>query len=963
MDNPVVKIREFVAFVRQHLTGDEKGEAQIFCERLFQAFGHAGVFEAGGNLEYRVHKGKTTRFADLLWRPLLLLEMKKRGEKLERHYRQAFDYWLYLVPNRPKYVLLCNFDEFWIYDFNIQLDEPLDRVRLDDLPRRFEAFNFLFPTPKTPLFKNNQVAVTRKAADKMAELFNRLVSRPDKPLPRDKAQHYVLQCVLALFAQSIDLLPHGKFSELLDECKKGGSSYDLIGGLFRQMANSTPAEGGRFQDVQYFNGGLFKVVEPVELNVTDLWHLEEAAKEDWSMVKPAIFGTLFEGSMGEGERHAFGAHFTSEADIQKVVLPTIVRPWRQRIADAKTARDLLDLRQAMLRFRVLDPACGSGNFLYVAYRELKRLELELLEKIYDNFSGRTRELAGGTSLVSASQFFGLDIKQFAVELAKVTLMVGKKLALEECKTRLATGEQHLPFDLTERELPLDNLDENIRCDDALFCAWPAADAIIGNPPYQSKNKMQQELGPDYVQKVRARYPDVPGRADYCVYWFRRAHDELKPGDRAGLVGTNTIRQNYSREGGLDYIVGHGGTITEAVSTAVWSGEAAVHVSIVNWIKGAEAGLKKLIFQKGDNRDSPFEVLELEVINSALSAVMDVTSATRLRVNMECGGCFQGQTHGHEGFLLDLTDAQSLLKRLPKCKDVLFPYLTADEMLGNLDSQPGRFVIDFHRRDVLASRAYDEPFLHLEKTVMQKRQEAAKEEEERNAKVLQDNPNAKVNNHHRNFLNKWWLLSYPRGEMIEKIGGLTRYISCGRVTKRPIFEFISTQIRPSDALAVFAFPDDYSFGVLQSGIHWAWFTAKCSTLTERFRYTSDTVFDTFPWPQAPTSAQARGVADAAVSLRALRRRVMTENQWSLRDLYRTLDLPGKNPLRDAQNDLDAAVRAAYGMKAKADPLAFLLALNQDVAARESAGESVIAPGLPPCVEDAGSFVTDDCIRAQ
>ena len=187
MDNPVARIREFVAFVRQHLTGDEKGEAQIFCERLFQAFGHAGVFEAGGNLEYRVHKGKTTRFADLLWRPRLLLEMKKSGEKLDSHYRQAFDYWLYLVPNRPQYVVLCNFDEFWIYDFNYQLDEPLDRVRLDDLPKRFDAFNFLFPTPKPPLFHNNQVAVTRKAADKVARLFNHLIGgrksrcRPTRP--------------------------------------------------------------------------------------------------------------------------------------------------------------------------------------------------------------------------------------------------------------------------------------------------------------------------------------------------------------------------------------------------------------------------------------------------------------------------------------------------------------------------------------------------------------------------------------------------------------------------------------------------------------------------------------------------------------------------------------------------------------------------------------------------------------
>jgi len=157
------------------------------------------------------------------------------------------------------------------------------------------------------------------------------------------------------------------------------------------------------------------------------------------------------------------------------------------------------------------------------------------------------------------------------------------------------------------------------------------------------------------------------------------------------------------------------------------------------------------------------------------------------------------------------------------------------------------------------------------------------------------------------------------------------------------------------------PDDYSFGILQSGIHWGWFTAKCSTLTERFRYTSDTVFDTFPWPQSPTLAQAKAVAKAAVALRALRRKVMKENKWSLRDLYRTLDQPGDNPLRDAQDQLDAAVRAAFGMKARQDPLAFLLALNGELAAREEAGEPITPPGLPPAVTDPGPFITSDCVQ--
>src|SRR5438270_10754040 len=150
-------MRAFVAFVRSHIKGDEKGEAQIFCDRLFQAFGHSGIMEAGGTLEFRIHKAKGTRFADLLWKPRLLLEMKRRGEKLERHYRQAFEYWLDLVPDRPQYVVLCNFDEFWIYDLNRQLDEPVDRVTLDDLPRRWEALSFLLPQPVAPTFQNDLV--------------------------------------------------------------------------------------------------------------------------------------------------------------------------------------------------------------------------------------------------------------------------------------------------------------------------------------------------------------------------------------------------------------------------------------------------------------------------------------------------------------------------------------------------------------------------------------------------------------------------------------------------------------------------------------------------------------------------------------------------------------------------------------------------------------------------------------
>ncbi|MEY3255335.1 MAG: hypothetical protein RLZZ29_466, partial [Cyanobacteriota bacterium] len=601
----------------------------------------------------------------------VLLEMKKRGEKLEKHYQQAFEYWLELVPHRPQYVILCNFDEFWIYDFDIQLREPLDKVTLEDLPNRYTVLNFLFPENRKPLFNNNLLDVTRKAADNVAQVFNRLVKRREK---KEIAQKFILQCVVALFAEDIDLLPRGLFTEFLDDCRSNKiSSYDLIGGLFNQMGSNRPApQDSRYRDVPYFNAGLFSKVEPISLTRGELDLLASAASEKWSKVEPAIFGTLFESSMGKEERHALGAHYTNPADIQKVILPTIVRPWQQRIDAATKLNEFLTLRQVLINFKVLDPACGSGNFLYVAYREIKRLEANLLNKIHENFSLRSISNIGTLSLVKTNQFYGIDIKPFAVEVAKVTLMIAKKLALDEENKLINVAQMSLPLEL-DQALPLDNLDQNIRCDDALFCDWVKADAIIGNPPYQSKNKMQQEYGEDYVSQVRERYKEVPGRADYCVYWFRRTHDELSKGGRAGLFGTNTICQNYSREGGLDYIVNNGGTITEAVSTQVWSGSAAVHVSIVNWIKGEESGQKKLYTQMGDNVDSPWEVVELDQINSSLSAKVDVTQAKKLLVNINSGACYQGQTHGNEGFLLTVQQAKIIAKD-ESSESVIHPYL-------------------------------------------------------------------------------------------------------------------------------------------------------------------------------------------------------------------------------------------------------------------------------------------------
>jgi SAM-dependent methyltransferase len=954
------RLKHFVEYWHS-LSGDEKGEAQVFCDRLFQAFGHEGYKEAGATLEHRVkRKGVSpgTSFADLVWKPRVLIEMKKRGERLDLHFRQAFDYWVNLVPDRPRYVVLCNFDEFWIYDFDKQIDQPVDVVATRDLPKRFLALSFLFPEQREPLFGNDREAITREAAEHVAQVFRSLVKRGED---RAQSQRFVLQTVVAMFAEDVDLIPRGTVSQVVDDCFKGASSYDLLGALFRQMNSVSPAPHGRNRGVPYFNGGLFETVEPIELNVTELGSIGDAAKQDWSRVNPAIFGTLFQSSMNAKERHALGAHFTAERDIMKVITPTISRPWEDRINSAKTMKQLMALRSAMLDFRVLDPACGSGNFLYLAYRECVRLEILLLAKIRDlvsvkEFARQVKTL----SLVSPKQFFGFDIDPFAVELAKVTLLFGKKLALDEAVESI--DREQIDLDLhSDHALPLENLDDNLRCEDALFADWPQVDAVIGNPPYQSKNKIQAEFGRAYVNKVRAKYSKVPGRADYCVYWFRRAHDELAPGKRAGLVGTNTIRQNYSREGGLDYIVAHGGTITDAVSSQVWSGDAVVHVSIVNWVKGPQSGKKRLSRQIGDKEDSPWESRELDEINSALSFETDVTDASVLRANAVGGLCFQGQTHGHEGFLMTREEAAVELRTHANSREVLFPYLTAEEMLAEPGSQPKRYVIDFGSKDLLTAGHYKSLLDRVEHSVLPARRQAADREAKRTQEARAAAVDAKINRHHANFLSTWWQLSYPRAEMMRSLAKLSRYVACGRVTKRPIFEFVSSAIHPNDALMVFPFEDDYSFGVLQSGVHWAWFVQRCSTLKGDFRYTSNTVFDTFPWPQSPSQAAVRAVADAAVALRVLRWELRAEHKLSLRDLYRAIEKPGKHPLIAAHKALDAAVRDAYGFTRAEDLVGALAKLNGLCAMRESSGDLIQGPGLPTSVKSVKSFTTDDCVH--
>ena len=971
------KLQRFVDWAAANITGDEKGQAQIFLDRLFIAFGQKGSLDVGGSPEMRIRKseedGGGTSFADYVWKPVVLIEMKKRGIDLAKHYRQAQGYWFSIYPDRPQFVVLCNFDEFWVYDFNAQPFTPKDKVKLTELPTRWGPLAFLFPTREKPVFGNDQEKVTREASDKLATCFQKLVTRK---IDRNLAQRFILQSLIALFAEDIGLLPRYLFGKLLEECKKPEDGYDLIGGLFEAMNNPVSPTGGRYEGVRYFNGGIF--AHPARLNLypDELNQLKQCSAGDWSKVSPEIFGALFQDSMDAEERHAYGAHFTSPIDIMKIVGPTITQPWEAAIKAARNAKQLNALLERLTTLRVLDPACGSGNFLYLAYREMRRLEALIRERLTTEFPGEQPQLIH----VNARQFYGMDINPFAVELAKVTLMIARKLAIDEL---------HIA---DERDLPLDNLDANFRIGDALLSdtanlgekafssavqtKWEPADVVIGNPPFLDARKTTLLRGREYVAQLGRLYPEVPRRADYCTYWIRRTHEHLQSCTqadpfvgRAGLVGTQNIRNNASRLGGLESVVASG-TVIEAVDNQPWSGEANVHVSIVNWAKTKDPKIlpvNRRIWSLAERRPldpnarrkgaSATKLCELKLrqcafISSSLSDLTDVAAAFVISANRTPKRCFEGQQPGHKGFRLNPEEAVRILATAPNSAGVVFAYMTGGDLVANKYVTPNEYVIDFADMDVNRASGYAAAFSVVQTQVLAKWKENADREHEETGTATGE---------HQGRLETWWQLKRRRGDLLAAISRKPRYVVCSRVTKRPIFCFLQNAVHPDSSLSCFVLEDDYSFGILQSNSHWQWFVTKCSKLKSDFRYTPDSVFDTFPWPQSPTNKQIDAVAAAAVLVRKVRAEALTQIDGGLRALYRTLELPGKNPLKDAHAALDAAVLAAYGFDPKKDLLSQLLDLNRAVAAKEKAGEPVTAPGVPSSYGDAAALVTDDCIR--
>ncbi|MCS6267458.1 MAG: class I SAM-dependent DNA methyltransferase [Vampirovibrio sp.] len=872
------QLTTFAHWAKTHIKGDERADAQTFLNHFFQAFGYEGVHEAGGRFEVPTEKASLNDnkgFFDCLFKDVAIFEMKGKGKPLNNHYNQLQKYWMRCTP-KPKLAILCNFDEFWIYDFNIQMDEPVQKLRLEDLAEKHDKLAFMNPESKRFSKINwdcNTEELTKDAVEDVKTFYDDIVKhnackpKPDQLKPAE-IEHFILQCMLCMFAEDINLMPARLFTDLIADCLENPEqSYDLIERLFQQMNNPKKATGGRFKGVDYFNGGLFKTIVPIELTVAQLTILYRMAEKDWRPVRPSIFGTILETMMTKGERKAGGVHYTSELDIYKIVTPTVVQYWDEQLASVdalKTptaqAKRYFELLTELRAYRILDPACGSGNFLYVAFIELKRLEKALME--HYNAVEVDPNKHQHLSLVSPLQFYGMDVKPFAVELAKLTLEIGRKIAVDR-------------FGLAENVLPLDNLDENITCGDALFTPWHPADAIIGNPPFIGGKRIRQELGDEKTEQLYKAFKEVKGQVDYCAFWFRKAQEHLAP--RCGLVATNSVAQGVTREASLKYIERMGGVIHNAVSSQPWSGEAVVHVSLVNWVKQGIAIKQKML------DDQP-----VESINSTLKNEVDVTTAKRLKSNLKKS--FEGCGLRGKGFIISEQLAQMWIKKDAKNRDVLKPMIDGNT-LANRHLQLD-WVIDFNDMPIEQASQYKLPFEHLKIYVKPVRE----------------------TNNREAYRKYWWHLSEKRPGMRLALGKTMGYFVLPKVTKYTSFQYVDNCILPCEANMVVASDDFYTLGLLNSSLHRNWVKAQCSSLgaVGNIRYTNTTCFETFPflW-DAPEATKAK-IRTIAQQLDAYRLEQMQALGIGITKLYNQFFEEPTSTLYKLHHQLDKAVcEEVYG----------------------------------------------------
>ncbi|AUB80318.1 class I SAM-dependent DNA methyltransferase [Candidatus Thiodictyon syntrophicum] len=887
-------------------------------------------------------------------------DLKKAFQQLQ-NYTPALEY--------PPLLIVSDMDRIEIHTAFTGTVPDVHVLLLEDLrdagKRRLLKWAFTEPERLRP--DQTTAALTEAAAGSFGGLAQALRARGHDPWA---VGHFCIRVLFCLFAEHIELLPRQMFTRLLDAGLKDPASLTgMLQDLFGAMA-----KGGRvgFDPVDWFNGGLFDSTATLPLELDDIKTLRALAPLDWSAIEPSIFGTLFERGLDPDKRSQLGAHYTDRGSIMRLVDPVVLDPlrdeWTARkgeieavmakagaaksaSARTKAQNDAHGVLQGFLarlaHFRVLDPACGSGNFLLLSLLGLKDLEHQVI------LEAETLGLSRAFPMVGPECVLGIELNPYAAELARVTVWIG------EIQWMLSHG-----FNLSKNPIlkPLNTIEQRdaVVNPDGTEPEWPVADVIVGNPPFLGDKKMLGGLGEEYVTRLRSLYQGrVPGGADLVTYWFEKARAELEVGRAryAGLVATNSIRGGANRK-----VLGRiceSGRIFNAWSDEPWVNEgAAVRVSLVCLIGALEPSL----IETDERQGAMLNGQQVMIIHADLTAGHDEKESTIIRskaIPENLGVAFLG-TQKNGKFEIHGDVARAWL-RLPNPhdrsnSDVLQPWANGI----NITKRPSDlWIVDFGTDLPLDNASlYEMPFAYLKENV----------------------ENFRSSNRREAYRQRWWIHAESRPGMRAAIARLNRFIVTPTLAKYRVFKWLDCSFCPDKQLVVIARSDDTTFGILHSRFHELWSLRMGTSLEDRPRYTPTTTFETFPFPPGlnpadtagPTEAldsgvilppeapdrraAALGIAEAAYRLNALREAWLNPPGWVDRvpevvDGYpdriipkpehaadlkkRTLtNLYNARPtwLDHAHQALDAAVAAAYGWgdygagMAEEEILRRLLALN-------------------------------------
>jgi hypothetical protein len=894
--------------------------------------GNTYTFEKG------VHKNSGGEgFADVWKKNHFAWEYKRKHSDLRKAYQQLLNYREAL--GNPPLLVVCDLDRFEIHTNWTNTPSEVYAFCLQDLTANrptsscqvppVEVLHALFTNPERLKPGQTTAQVTTQAAEEFSVLADGLRQRK---VPAERAAHFVMRLLFCLFSEDIGLLPNNVFTRLIQQNRRKPAEFTK---KIRQLLAAMSNEGGSFgpDDIPYFDGGLFMDDEAYDLTVEELDILAHAAELNWGGIEPAIFGTLFERILDPDKRSQIGAHYTSKEDITLLVEPVLMEPlrreWekvRQQANDiieagnkrtGKTVQKELskllgDFVGKIASVRVLDPACGSGNFLYVALKLL--LDLEKQVSVFASSNGLSRFFVR----CRPGQLYGIENNIHAHKVASVSVWIG-----------FLQWQRDNGIIITDNPImqPL----ENIQCRDAILIRnskgepvepqWPSAHVVVGNPPFLGGNKIRQRLGDHYVNDLFKIYAGrVPAFADLVCYWFEKALRllEQQPESRIGLLATNSIRGGVNRR--ILENIQKDGNIFWAQSDRDWI------------LDGANVRVSMIAFDDGTECNYMLDGRIVRNINPDLSAETDTTTAEQLTENENI--CFMGPS-GKAPFDISDERAQEMLKAPINVngrpnRDVVRPVKSGIDLVREDRSM---WTIDFGLREEADAAEYEAPFKYVLKNVYPIRSQ----------------------NRRKAYADKWWLYAEPRPGMRRALKGLKRYIATPAVSKHRIIVWVASNVLCNQGTLVFAREDDYFFGVLQSRVHDLWALKQGTSLEDRPRYTPTSTFETFPFPWPPNSEPKANLMKERIEV-AARELVRKREAWlnppgltSEEANSRTLtNLYNENPswLQNAHRNLDQAVMTAYGWSTELSDdeiLTSLIELNRKCRSAHQENEVPIATG--------------------